>query len=262
MPPNTVNQSPAISTVRLYKAKAHLLLSTIESNNTQIEGELGHELDHITFLEKILSNLQSAVSKLRIARNKHVIGMVSSRGGQSELSSSKSISRSGIFEDKGRNKRSLFINRINQIRKMKKRTRLKDRRRMKTLGYNSLCITSGIDSNIDYANRTTFNSGTCIIEKSHPKIMTRNRLAKSRSVITDDPKKYSFKMYKKIRDAIDPHSGANTGETDNDSGESEVRYVRNLDYAKPTNLDSYILSEDFESERGDKVQIQETIPEN
>lgn len=59
-------------------------------------------------MEKTLSNLQSAVSKLRVARNKTVMGMLSSRGGLSDVSSvnmNRSISRSGVFDNKSRKSR-------------------------------------------------------------------------------------------------------------------------------------------------------------
>lgn len=142
---------------KMYKSKAHQLLSTLQENNYLIEREMSYELNHITFLEKTLSNLQKAVTRLRIARNKTVMGFISSRGGLSDRSSvhlNKSLSPSGLFNSKarfltqgdiqGKSKQS----HAEKIRKLKKDKRLNNRRRLKTQGEESLQHSPGFYSNI------------------------------------------------------------------------------------------------------------------
>jgi len=67
-----------------YRHKARKLMEILQTTVIMTEKEVGVEISHISFLQKTLKNLKSAVSHLRIARKNTVIcGMTSRRSERS-----------------------------------------------------------------------------------------------------------------------------------------------------------------------------------
>lgn len=84
------------------KKKAEHLMNIMESSRIITEREINYEVNHVSFLEKTLNSLKSAVDKLRIVRNMSVIGgtLAAKSRFRAEHSASPKLSRFSKIQEK------------------------------------------------------------------------------------------------------------------------------------------------------------------